>query len=280
MRRREKIRTVVVAAAVLLGLARAALSATTDEEQCLAGKLKAAGKYGQCRMTAEATATRRGNSPDFSRCDAKLANTFLSAETKYGAACPTVADAAAIEDQVESDARDLTCALRGYSESDRASVIVVPNVDVSEAHDVTLSLRNASNMLLTAYCFYSSASTCSVSDFVLEIPPREAISWSASWGAFAGVPPVPAIPFAGELVCVQVAADLLPVNGNALVASITEPDQCRVGGIAVVGDPMLNDADPVLTFGTGLEYGPCPIEIETWRIESCWSGSMFTFQCN
>lgn len=62
---------------------------------CTAAKLKAAGKHCACRHKAEASAATKGITPDFSKCESKLAAAFVKADAKGAGACPTSGDGAA-----------------------------------------------------------------------------------------------------------------------------------------------------------------------------------------
>src|SRR5262245_24258216 len=59
--------------AVLLATATAA-GALTPTEKCEVDKLKAAGKYGFCRLKAEAKAVKSGDPVDYGKCDEKYAD--------------------------------------------------------------------------------------------------------------------------------------------------------------------------------------------------------------
>jgi hypothetical protein len=81
---------------------------------CEALKLVAAANYASCRLKAERLALKQGlPMPDFSFCDAKFADKMALAESKFGAACPTVGDAAAVQDEITAQAEILAEALAG-----------------------------------------------------------------------------------------------------------------------------------------------------------------------
>ena len=46
--------------------------AVSPADKCEAAKLKTAGKYGFCRLKAEAKAAQTGDAPDYSKCDANF----------------------------------------------------------------------------------------------------------------------------------------------------------------------------------------------------------------
>jgi len=97
----------LVLSLVLTGAAYAA----TDEEKCAAAKMKEAGKYGFCRMKAEAKSVKKGEPVDYSKCDGKFSKGWQKAEFKAGGACPTNDDEAAIQAQVTADTDALVTAL-------------------------------------------------------------------------------------------------------------------------------------------------------------------------
>ena len=65
--------------------------------KCEASKLGVAGKYAACRSKAEATAVKKGQSPDFSKCDAKFSDKWSQAEMKAGGACASLSDQTGIQ---------------------------------------------------------------------------------------------------------------------------------------------------------------------------------------
>jgi len=95
-------------ASLTLGLALAinllavgtAAAGPTAAEKCSAAKIKEAGKYGFCRLKAESKAIKKGEAPDYSKCDSKFPQQWMKAETKAGGECPTSGDEAAIQAQV------------------------------------------------------------------------------------------------------------------------------------------------------------------------------------
>lgn len=74
---------------LLLGTGVHALS---PANKCESSKLKTSGKYGFCRLNAEAKAAKSGGAPDFSKCDAKFSDTWGRAETSAMGQCPSNAD--------------------------------------------------------------------------------------------------------------------------------------------------------------------------------------------
>jgi hypothetical protein len=60
--------------------------------KCESQKLKAAGKYGQCRMTTESSAVSKGVTADFEKCDHKFSSKWQKIEETGSEACPTLGD--------------------------------------------------------------------------------------------------------------------------------------------------------------------------------------------
>ncbi|HEY2775517.1 MAG TPA: DUF1566 domain-containing protein [Candidatus Binatia bacterium] len=88
---RKTLTTVAIAAMILSeGVALASDRALS----CEAAKLKLAAKYGLCRLSAESTATKLSESPDYSKCS--LAK-FSDAEARAVGQCPTLDDQSAIQ---------------------------------------------------------------------------------------------------------------------------------------------------------------------------------------
>jgi hypothetical protein len=278
------MKLVVVAVATLLMGAQPSHAAPTDAQQCASKKIKAAGKYGQCRMKASAKAAKTGGTADFTKCDAKLSDAFLKVETQYGPACPTTGDATAVQTRVAADALEIACDLQSPLLGTGASVAIVDNLQVTASSDATLAVVNVSNAMVHAHCFYATAS-CTVTDFVVTLSAQGTVTWQALAGSVANlIPPIPETPFDGEMVCVEVDASDTPVQGNHIYATRTAPGQCPLAQIGVLAGDGFSDGDAVLSFGgtsdIGVnEYESCPASIPETRIESCWSFSPFTFVC-
>jgi hypothetical protein len=90
---------------------------------CKAAKLKAAGKLASCRLTAQATATKSGQLPLFTKCDAKFATKWTAAERSD--ACPTSGDASRVFGSIVADVSDLVLALDGPRFIDQANGTVL-----------------------------------------------------------------------------------------------------------------------------------------------------------
>jgi hypothetical protein len=106
----------VVASVVLLPVTIGALAwaAATDEQKCLASKLKAVGKYEFCLFKSYALHTIKGTTaPDFSKCSAKFSLDWLKTETKYTTACPTSGDASTVASLADDHAAEMFDLLNG-----------------------------------------------------------------------------------------------------------------------------------------------------------------------
>lgn len=110
------IGTKLTVAAVLLNAASGAAWGLTAEGKCEADKNKEAGKYALCRQNAEAKAIRRGEPPDYSRCDTKLLAKWANAEQmaiNRGASCIDSVTDGAIQSFVTAHSDAVATALDG-----------------------------------------------------------------------------------------------------------------------------------------------------------------------
>ena len=105
--------TVFGAALVIFGTAHA----LTPADKCESSELKTSGKYGFCRLKAEAKAVKTGGSPDYSKCDAKFADKFSAADTKGMGQCPSSATQAEIQSAITQCTGDVAAALGGTPHS-------------------------------------------------------------------------------------------------------------------------------------------------------------------
>lgn len=60
--------------------------------RCWASPLKVVGKYGSCRLKAEAKAVKRGTAADFSRCESGFTDKWARVAAKNATRCPAIAD--------------------------------------------------------------------------------------------------------------------------------------------------------------------------------------------
>lgn len=112
------MRRAIAVAFGCLGLlaSQVALGAATPEQKCEAAKNKAAGAYASCLQAAQAKAVLKGEAPDFTKCDTRLAKAFTKAESKAakkGAACPSAGDAALMQSFVNGHSVSVSEALGG-----------------------------------------------------------------------------------------------------------------------------------------------------------------------
>jgi hypothetical protein len=75
--------------------------------------LKRAGQYAFCRLKAEAKGVKKGEAPDYSKCDALFSEKWSAAETAGAGQCPAQNDAMAIHDRIVEDADILAAAIAG-----------------------------------------------------------------------------------------------------------------------------------------------------------------------
>jgi hypothetical protein len=86
----------------------------SSEDKCEADKNKIAGKYAFCRQNAEAKAIKKGEAPDYAKCDEKYAEKWQKVESKAGPGiCPSDGDEVTIQAFITQQADDLASALSG-----------------------------------------------------------------------------------------------------------------------------------------------------------------------
>jgi len=187
------------------------------------------------------------------------------------------------------------------------SIVVFPKVVWDGTRDTVIQISSTSNMVVQARCFYINAaplnpafppspfnpSQWAETDFDLFLTKQQPTHWVASQGRpnnfldpFASdgsgfdsgpVPPVP-LGFKGELKCVEVGDDLMPMRGNALKGEATlrrrDGDVSKYNAIAFQGNTDLgvqegtdvNDLvldltspNPAMAIGgNNGEYSACP----------------------
>lgn len=99
----------------LFGLAAPATvaGAVTPAAKCVAAKNQLVGSYANCRHRALARAVRKGEAPDFSKCESKFADKWVRAEKAAAGACPSSADAGAIGTLVDTTVTTISTAIDG-----------------------------------------------------------------------------------------------------------------------------------------------------------------------
>ena len=102
---------ILVAATILVGAGPA--TAASPADKCGAAKHKLAGQYAFCRQKVAAKALTNGDAQDYSKCDAKYAEKWMSAETKSAGTCPTEGDAAAMKAFIIQHTDDVAAELGG-----------------------------------------------------------------------------------------------------------------------------------------------------------------------
>jgi len=107
---RQVMRGALLAATLVLAGEAGALTAA---EKCESAKLKEAGKYGFCRLKAEAKAVKTGSAPDYSKCDARNAFKWPAIESAGGGMCPSNGDQTALASFITQHTDDVSAALAG-----------------------------------------------------------------------------------------------------------------------------------------------------------------------
>ncbi len=123
--------TRMLAAAALLLVARDA-GAVTDAEKCQSSEPKTAGKYGFCRLKAEAKAVKTASTPDYSKCDDSFAAKFSQADTKGMGQCPASATQAEIQAYLTQCSDDVATVLDGGSLPDCAGDLATCNASLGD----------------------------------------------------------------------------------------------------------------------------------------------------
>lgn len=90
-----------------------AASGLTAARKCETAKLKEVGKYGFCRLKAEAKAVKTGDPPDYAKCLENYDLKWPAIESDGGGLCPSNGDQTAIEAFIAQHSDDLAVALAG-----------------------------------------------------------------------------------------------------------------------------------------------------------------------
>src|SRR6185503_19404549 len=72
-----------------------------------------AGGYASCRLAAHERAIRKGRTPDFTACVARLAAKYDRVERKLGSACPTLGDVGVVQAAARSFSDELADTAQG-----------------------------------------------------------------------------------------------------------------------------------------------------------------------
>ena len=121
---------ILIGLGLMLGFSmnvHAASHGPTPAVKCYAAKVKETAKYYACRLKAESKAIKKGETPDFSKCDSKYIEKWAKAETKGEGACPTEGDEAAIQASMIGDADTIVGRLSGVRFVDNLDGTVTDN---------------------------------------------------------------------------------------------------------------------------------------------------------
>jgi cysteine-rich repeat protein len=197
---------------------------------------------------------------------------------------------------------------RAQIHSDRAAAVVsypFISVDTARGIDTAVQLSNTSDTeVVDVRCFYTDATghcsnapalacssgldcppggTCvpawNHTDFVIHLTRGQPIGWRASTGLGSlplpdnqgVIPPVPADPFVGSLLCIAVNAAGAPADRNVLTGEATLEnyrtlpgkflDSAKYNAIGIEAIPGAVNGDGVLVLGgPSPEYRACPLE--------------------
>jgi hypothetical protein len=81
--------------------------------KCESGKLKEAGKYASCRMKADSKAVKKGEMPDYTKCESKFSDKWSKTESKADGACPSNGDEEAVEAAITTCMGDVATGIAG-----------------------------------------------------------------------------------------------------------------------------------------------------------------------
>lgn len=104
----------IVSSVSLLGFTTVAAQAADPAVTCESGKLKTAGKYAACRLSADSKAVKTANTPDYTTCAAKFSDKWQDSESKGDGMCPGgSSDASAIQAYLDDCTQAVAGALSG-----------------------------------------------------------------------------------------------------------------------------------------------------------------------
>jgi virginiamycin B lyase len=173
-----------------------------------------------------------------------------------------------------------------------ASILILPKVIVDAGQDTIIQVSNTSNSLVHARCFYvaTTGGQQTQSEFSITVASARPTFWVASQGllpgnappGFSNLIPALAMPFQGDLLCVEVDAVGAPIGGNHLVGEATlvdtsSGDVAKYYAIGLLGNEN-NDGNNTLCLGGGItancpngpEYDACP---QSWRLDHFADGA-------
>jgi hypothetical protein len=110
------VRLLIVAALVGLTVSLVPFAARAGDPavKCESGKLKEAGKYGNCRLKADSKGVKKGEAADYTKCVDKFTDKWGKVETKAGSTvCPSEADVGSIDLRITTDAAEIATLLAG-----------------------------------------------------------------------------------------------------------------------------------------------------------------------
>ena len=155
-RRLLRVLVCVAASAFLLTLAipSGALAATKAEIKCSQLKQMEAGKYAQCRLKTAAIATKKGETPDYSKCESKLEKKFDRLDVSVCVSAEGAATAPA--------AHDVAALIGSMSAAISESVAIDPSDGTTTFQELsTTELCAGTNVRsLAGHCIANTQSDC------------------------------------------------------------------------------------------------------------------------
>jgi len=176
------------------------------------------------------------------------------------------------------------------STEESGSILIFPKVLNDGTRDTVIQISNTGNTLVHAHCFYTDARPVNPNlppgqnnppvwqeiDFFIWLTRQQPTHWQVSKGRpvnpgdglFAynsgidpGLVPPVGLGFVGELVCVEVGNDGLPVSGNKLKGEATlrtfAGDVSKYSAIAIQGSPNAGATGRTLQLDDD-QYNACP----------------------
>ena len=123
-------------------LAATAAVALSPAVKCESAKLKEAGKYGFCRLKAEAKAVKTGDPPDYSKCDEKLTTKWPAIESAGGGMCPSNGDQAGMQTFIAQHTDYVAAALNGGPLPDCPVALACGNAAIDAGEDCDFGTLN------------------------------------------------------------------------------------------------------------------------------------------
>jgi hypothetical protein len=124
--------------ASLCVLVAAAPAQAGDAEKCAAFKLKFAGKYAACRLSADSKAAKIGGTADYAKCDAKFAAGYDKADAKFDP-CHVTSDQTEVKGLLSEITDCLATELTGGESCSLLEPLLCGNAEIDAGEDCDLA---------------------------------------------------------------------------------------------------------------------------------------------